>query len=123
MGLFRRRSPGWAYLICAAPILISAGVYGSALDRYPIPYEDESFYTAPAVSAVSGGPFAHPARPDAPHAERLWAYHGPLYPRLLVPVFRTFGISILAARAPQFISAHLAVLLLCGILRCRLLRN
>ncbi len=65
------------------------------------------------MSAVYGGPFAHPTRPDAPHADSLWAYHGPLYPRLLIPVFQTFGVSIAAARAPQFMAAHFAVLLLC----------
>jgi hypothetical protein len=116
MGSVGRSSPWWAYLACAAPVLVSAGVYAAALGRYPVPYQDESFHTAPAVSAVLGGPFAHPTRSDAPHAERLWAYHGPLYPRLLIPVFRAFGVTVAAARAPQFIAAHLAVLLLCGVL-------
>ncbi|QJX00567.1 hypothetical protein [Frigoriglobus tundricola] len=116
MELSRQRSPGWAYLVCAVPVLISGGVYGAALPYYPVPYQDESFYPAPAASAVSGGPFAHATRPDAPHGDRLWAYHGPLYPRLLVPVFRTVGVSIAAARAPQFLAAYLAVLLLCATL-------
>ena len=109
-----RRSPGWAWLACALPLVISAGIYGHSLDRHPLPYSDESFYPAPAISAAEGGPFAHPSRSDAPHGSRLWAYHGPLYPRLLVPVFRNFGITLAAARAPQFIAAYLAVILLCG---------
>src|SRR5437867_4218821 len=116
---FVRLSPRWAYLVCAVPVLASVAVYGAALGRYPIPYGDESFFPARAVSAAAGGAFAHSSRPDAPHGDRVWGYHGPLYPRLLVPVFRKFGVSIAAARAPQFLAAHAAVLLLCRVLLAR----
>ncbi len=111
--------PRWAYLACAAPVLGIFAVYAVTLDRYPLPYQDESFYPAPAVSAVEGGPFVHATRSDAPFGDWVWGYHGPFYPRLLVPLFRAFGVSLRVARLPQFVAAHAAVLLLCGVLLAR----
>ena len=114
-------APPWAYAACVALVMAGFLAFGLNLNRYPLPYVDEAFFNYPAYRWIQGFGLTWPVSAAAPYADRLWAYHGPLYPWLQVVVFQVFGVSPMACRMPQFLAAHLAIALLAvSLLRRRL---
>lgn len=90
-----------------------------SLDRYPISYIDEPNFNWAAISYLDGDGFLYNYSSKAPHRDRIWAYHAPIFPRMQVLTFRLLGVSRFAARAPQYGAAYLALLLLCTFLMRR----
>jgi hypothetical protein len=109
---WKRSLPVLAVLL----VVLSFLSYAFALDRYPAPYVDEPFYNYPAVRFLDGDGLNWRVSTEAPAGDRQWAYHGPFFVRLQVATVKLLGLSLTAARLPQYLAAHLAVLLLCGLL-------
>jgi hypothetical protein len=103
----------YALVACLALIVISFSMFGFTLDRYPLPFVDDTAFNYPAIRYLEGKPFAYPMATTAPYGDRLWAYQSPLYPRLQILTFGLFGVSERNCRLPQYVAAHLAILLLC----------
>ncbi len=83
------------------------------LDRYPPANPiDETLFSQPAINYLDGHGFRFALSPDAPHANELWFYHAPFFPRFQVLTFSTLGISQFSSRLPQYLASSLAVLLL-----------
>jgi hypothetical protein len=113
------RLASWKRLLPVLAVLLvvlSFLSYAFALDRYPAPYVDEPFYNYPAVRFLDGDGLNWRVSTEAPAGDSEWAYHGPFFVRLQVATVKLFGFSLTAARLPQYLGAHLAVLLLCGLL-------
>src|SRR4051794_35423285 len=68
--------------VAAFIFLSNAGAHIALLDRSPAPYWDEGLYTYPAIHYLEGRGFAYQMAPDIPHTEKVWAFHGPLFPWL-----------------------------------------
>jgi hypothetical protein len=108
----RESRSGSVFHSYAVAVLIAAcALFGFSLNRYPSPYVDEPYFTQPALSAATGGPFAYPMSSQAPFASQVWAYHGPLLPRLLELLIHLFGLHIWLIRLPDFLGAWLAALI------------
>lgn len=103
----------WAPAVCLILIGLSFCGFGFSLDRYPLPYVDDPFFNYPAIRYLAGEPFAYPYSAEAPYGNMLWAYHGPFFPILQIQTFRAFGASEVTCRIPQYLCAHLAILVLC----------
>ena len=95
-------------LIVAIPFL----AFGASLDRYPPFYVDEPFLNYPAIRYLEGRGLTYQVSSKAPHADTVFAFHGPFYPWLQVVTFRLLGVTQFASRTPSFMGAHLAVLVL-----------
>jgi len=106
-------SPTWAYAVCILLAGVAFAMFVFFLDRYPPFYVDEPAFNASAARYVSGQGFVYPLHTQAPHADDVWAYHGPFFPRMQVLTFLWLGVSHWACRFPGFLGAHLAVLVLC----------
>lgn len=87
-----------------------------SLDRYPLPYTDEPCYNCAAIHYVDTGTFRYLMSRNTPHGGQLWAISFPFYPRLQVLSFSLLGTSLFTTRLPQYLAAHLAVLILCVLL-------
>ena len=83
------------------------------LGRYPALFIDESFFNYPAIRFIEHRGFNYSVSPDAPHGDTIWAYHGPLFPRLQIITFSILGISQFTSRLPEYLAAHAAILFLC----------
>lgn len=103
------------YLLIAASFLS----FGLSRDRYPVPFCDDSFFTYPAMRYLEGKGLNYDGHPKAPHGATLWAYHGPFFPRLQVLTVSLFGPTEFSCRFPQYVAAHLALVVLFTLLVCR----
>jgi hypothetical protein len=109
----RPQAPVWAYLACYLLVAVAFIPYSLALDRYPKPYVDESFFCFPAASYLDGTGFVYRVRDDAPKGDELWAYHAPFFPHLQIPVYAAFGVGQWSSRITEFLAANIAILILC----------
>ena len=99
-------------------LLVFGIAWGVSIDRYPLFYADDAFFNFPAIRAAHGEQFLYQVSRDAPYANEVWAYHGPLYPHLQAGLFKLFGANQAASRLPNFFAGWLAVLLLtCFLIR------
>jgi 4-amino-4-deoxy-L-arabinose transferase-like glycosyltransferase len=106
----------WAAVLL---LTVCAVAWAYCVGLYPSFYWDDPFFAFPAYKAALGRPFVYVVSSTAPFADKLWGYHGPLYPHLLIPLFRIFGYSRWVARAPGFLGGWLAVLLMVWFLNRR----
>ncbi len=97
----------------AVVLVITFAAFAVNLDTYPPFFEDEPFFNASAVRVLEGRPFSYELCSEAPHSVDVWAYHGPLFFRMQIPIMKALGISHFACRLPSFLCAHIAVFLLC----------
>jgi 4-amino-4-deoxy-L-arabinose transferase-like glycosyltransferase len=108
--LIRALDAKWLSLLVPLALILSVAAFvGANLGRFPLPYIDESFWIWPAISYLHGHGFVYQIGSSLPYTGTLWAYHGPLYPHLLVFVFKLFGFSLLAARLTELLPACAAV--------------
>ena len=99
-------------------LLVFGIAWGISIDRYPLFYVDDAFFNFPAIRAAHGEQFLYQASRDAPYANEVWAYHGPLYPHLQAVIFKLFGVNQATSRLSNFLAGWLAVLLLtCFLIR------
>ncbi len=103
----------WGSWFCYIAISCAFFPYAIALDRYPLPFVDESFFNYPAVSYLDGTGFVYQVRDDVPHGDRLWGYHFPFFPRLQILVLRVFGVGQWSCRITEFLAANIAILVIC----------
>lgn len=101
-------------ILMAGYVLIAVSFlrFGLTRDRYPEPHMDDSFFSYPAIRFLEGKGLNYNASPAAPYGDTIWAYHGPFFPRLQVVSLWLFGISEFSCRLPQYLAAHLALLVL-----------
>jgi hypothetical protein len=97
-------------------LLVFGIASGVSIDRYPLFYVDDAFFNFPAIRAAHGEQFLYQVSQDAPYANEVWAYHGPLYPNLQTVTFKLFGVNQATSRLPNFLAGWLAVLLLASFL-------
>ncbi|MGD0294089.1 MAG: hypothetical protein ABSB30_09560 [Terracidiphilus sp.] len=97
-------------------LLVFGITWGISIDRYPLFYVDDAFFNFPAIRAAHGEQFRYQVSRDAPYANEVWAYHGPLYPNLQTVTFKLFGVNQAASRLPGFVAGWLAVLFLTSFL-------
>jgi len=80
------------------------------VDRYPETYVDEPFYNLPAVNFLRTGQFQAELLQGMPFQEELYAFSGPIYPRLQIYLHGILGIGHAAARLPSLIAFRLALI-------------
>ena len=90
-----------------------------SLDRYPLYYVDEPFFSEPAVRLLNGGDFLYRISANAPHGDVVFAAHSPVLSRLQLMVFRVLGVSQFSARLPDFVAGYLALMVLVAFLAGR----
>ena len=105
-------------IVCNAVLGLGFIAFFVSLDRYPQIYPDDSFYNYPAISYLEGKGFKYKVA-NAPHGDSCFGYHAPIFPHLQVAVFRQLGASQFTFRATQYISAYLAITILCNFLIAR----
>jgi 4-amino-4-deoxy-L-arabinose transferase-like glycosyltransferase len=102
----------WGFIAIVLIVAIPFLAFGVSLDRYPQFYFDEPFLNYPAIRYLEGRGLTYQVSAFAPHGDTVFAYHGPFYPWLQVVIFRLLGVSQFASRIPNFLGAHLAILVL-----------
>jgi hypothetical protein len=96
-------------IVTALVLVLPFLMYLVSLDRYPLYYEDEPFFSEPAVRYLSGKSFAYRVSAQAPFGDLVFAAHSPFFPWLQVEVIRLLGVNQFAARLAEYVSAYLAV--------------
>lgn len=79
-------------------------------DRWPIVWTDEVIYNDPGINLYLG----HGLTSSVWHiqgSDEMWAGNVPLYPALLAPWLKAFGLSILAVRSLNFVLLAVSALL------------
>ena len=87
------------------------GINLATCTRFPVVWEDEVYYSEPAVNANLGIGFTSYANSVQPHGP-FWVGNPPLYPMLLTGWLRLFGIGIVQTRSFGYVLAALAIVVI-----------
>jgi 4-amino-4-deoxy-L-arabinose transferase-like glycosyltransferase len=98
---------------CILAATVASLCFGLNLDRYPLYYADEPYFSYPALRYLEGKGLTYQVSAYQPRGKSLYAMHGPFFPWLQVLTFRILGTSQFSCRLPNFLGAYLAVMVLC----------
>jgi MFS family permease len=112
----QKKMPSWCRFEPALVALLLAvflAINFTTGTRFPVPWQDEAFFTDPAVNYATGHGFVSTVDfcgDSTPHT--FFACNTPLFPYLLGNWIRVFGFSVLSTRSLNYILFSLAALVL-----------